>query len=214
MAIPATIREDFPILRQRPNGKALVYLDSAATSQKPQQVIDALVRYYSEYNANVHRGVYSIAERATAEYEAAREKVARFLGAAGPEEIVFTRNVTEALNLVAYAWGRRHVGPGDEILVTEMEHHSNLVPWQLLAQDRGARLRHIPFDGQGRLVLEEVDRLLTERTKIVSVVAVNQHPGDVEPGGRDAGGGPAVGGVVGVDGGQEHPHRPVDVRAL
>jgi cysteine desulfurase/selenocysteine lyase len=214
MAIPATIREDFPILRQRPNGKALVYLDSAATSQKPQQVIDALVRYYSEYNANVHRGVYSIAERATAEYEAAREKVARFLGAAGPEEIVFTRNVTEALNLVAYAWGRRHVGPGDEILVTEMEHHSNLVPWQLLAQDRGARLRHIPFDGQGRLVLEEVDRLLTERTKIVSVVHVSNTLGTVNPVAEIARAAHAVGALVVVDGAQSTPHRPVDVRAL
>lgn len=214
MAIPATIREDFPILRQRPHGKALVYLDSAATSQKPQQVIDALVRYYTEYNANVHRGVYSIAERATAEYEAAREKVARFLGASGPEEIVFTRNVTEALNLVAYAWGRRHVGPGDEILVTEMEHHSNLVPWQLLAQERGARLRHIPFDGQGRLVLEEVDRLLTGRTKVVSVVHVSNTLGTVNPVAEIARAAHAVGALVVVDGAQSAPHRPIDVRAL
>lgn len=214
MAIPATIREDFPILRQRPRGKPLVYLDSAATSQKPQPVIDALVRYYTEYNANVHRGVYSIAERATAEYEAAREKVARFLGAAGPEEIVFTRNVTEALNLVAYAWGRRHVGPEDEIVVTEMEHHSNLVPWQLLAQERGARLRHIPFDGRGRLVLEELDRLLSERTKVVSVVHVSNTLGTVNPVAEIARAAHTYGALVVVDGAQSTPHRPVDVRAL
>src|SRR5690348_9498241 len=156
MSIPATIRDDFPILRQRVNGKPLVYLDSANTSQKPRQVIAALVRYYEEYNANIHRGVYAIAERATGEYEAARAKVARFLGAAEPAEIVFTRNITEALNLIAYSWGRRHVGAGDEILTTEMEHHSDLVPWQLLAQERGARLRHIPFDDHGLLILDDL----------------------------------------------------------
>src|SRR5579884_3277901 len=181
MAIPATIRDDFPILKQRVHGRPLVYLDSANTSQKPRVVIDALVRYYEEYNANIHRGVYAIAERATAEYEAARAKVARFLGAAEPAEIVFTRNITEALNLVAHSWGRRHVGPGDEILTTEMEHHSDLVPWQFLAQERGARLRHIPFDDEGRLVLGDLDRLLTARTKIVSLVHVSNTFGTVNP---------------------------------
>ncbi len=214
MGIPATIRDDFPILRQRVNGKPLVYLDSAATSQKPRQVIETLVRYYEEYNANVHRGVYSIAERATAEYEAAREKVARFVGASGPEEILFTRNVTEALNLVAYAWGRRHVGPGDEILVTEMEHHSNLVPWQLLAQERGARLRHIPFDDQGRLILDGLDRLLTERTKIVSVVHVSNTFGTVNSVAEIARAAHARGALMVVDGAQSTPHRPVNVQAL
>ncbi len=214
MGIPATIRDDFPILRQRVNGKPLVYLDSAATSQKPRQVIETLVRYYQEYNANVHRGVYSIAERATAEYEAAREKVARFVGAGGPEEIVFTRNVTEALNLVAYAWGRAHVGPGDEILVTEMEHHSNLVPWQLLAQERGARLRHIPFDSQGRLILDDLERLLTERTKIVSMVHVSNTLGTVNPVAEIAAAAHARGALLVVDGAQSAPHRPVNVQAL
>ncbi|MHB8732559.1 MAG: aminotransferase class V-fold PLP-dependent enzyme, partial [bacterium] len=181
MGIPATIREDFPILRQQMNGKPLVYLDSAATSQKPRQVIDAIVKYYSEYNANIHRGVYAIAERATNEYEAARAKVARFIGAAEPAEVVFTRNVTEALNLVAHGWGRRHVGPGDEILTTELEHHSDLVPWQMLVHERGARLRHIPFDDRGRLVLDDLDRLLTDRTKIVALAHISNVFGTVVP---------------------------------
>jgi len=214
MGIPATIRDDFPILSQRVNGKPLVYLDSAATSQKPRQVIEALVRYYEEYNANVHRGVYSIAERATAEYEAARAKVARFIGAGGPEELLFTRNVTEALNLVAYAWGRAHVRAGDEILLTEMEHHSNLVPWQLLAQERGARLRHIPFDDRGRLVLDDLDRLLTDRTRIVAVVHVSNTLGTINPVAEIARAAHARGALVVVDGAQSTPHRPVDVRAL
>ena len=214
MGIPATIRDDFPILTQRPGGKPLVYLDSAATSQKPRQVIEALVRYYEEYNANVHRGVYSIAERATAEYEAARAKVARFVGAAGPDEIVFTRNVTEALNLVAYAWGRRHLGPGDEVLLTEMEHHSDLVPWQIVAQERGARLRHIPFDDHGRLVLDDLDRLLTDRTRIVCMAHVSNTFGTVNPVAEVARRARARGALVLVDGAQSTPHRPVSVRDL
>lgn len=214
MAIPATIRDDFPILRQRVNGKPLVYLDSANTSQKPRQVIDALVRYYEEYNANIHRGVYSIAERATAEYEAARAKTARFLGAAEPAEIVFTRNITEALNLIAHSWGRRHVGPGDEILTTEMEHHSDLVPWQFLAQERGARLRHIPFDDRGCLVLDGLDRLITDRTKIVALVHVSNAFGTVNPVAEIARAAHAHGAVVVVDGAQSAPHRPIDVRSL
>ena len=214
MGIPATIRDDFPILRQRVGGHPLVYLDSAATSQKPKQVIETLVRYYSEYNANVHRGVYSIAERATEAYEAARAKVARFLGAAGPDEIVFTRNVTEALNLVAYAWGRSHVGAGDEILLTEMEHHSNLIPWQFLAEERGARLRHLPFDDRGRLVLDDLERVLTDRTKIVSLVHVSNTLGTVNPIAEIAQAAHARGAVVVVDGAQSAPHRPVNVQAL
>jgi cysteine desulfurase / selenocysteine lyase len=214
MVIPATIRDDFPILGQRVNGKPLVYLDSANTSQKPRQVIAALVRYYEDYNANIHRGVYAIAERATAEYEAARAKVAGFLGAAEPAEIVFTRNITEALNLIAHSWGRRHVGPGDEILTTEMEHHSDLVPWQFLAQERGARLRHIPFDDQGRLILDDLDRLITERTKIVALVHVSNAFGTVNPVAEIARAAHERGAVVVVDGAQSAPHRPVDVQAL
>ncbi len=214
MGIPASIRDDFPILRRRVNGKPLVYLDSAATSQKPRQVIDAIVEYYSEYNANIHRGVYSIAERATAEYEAARAKVAAFIGAAEPAEVVFTRNVTEALNLVAHGWGRRHVGPGDEILTTELEHHSDLVPWQMLVAERGARLRHIPFDDHGRLVLDGLDRLLTDRTKIVALAHVSNTFGTVTPVETIAKAAHARGAVVVVDGAQSTPHRPVDVQAL
>ncbi|HYM69737.1 MAG TPA: cysteine desulfurase [bacterium] len=214
MAIPATIREDFPILKQRVHGKPLVYLDSANTSQKPRQVIDALVRYYEEYNANIHRGVYAIAERATAEYEAARAKMARFLGAAEPAEVVFTRNITEALNLVAHSWGRSHVGPGDEIVTTEMEHHSDLVPWQFLAQERDARLRHIPFDDEGRLVLDDLDRLINARTKIVALVHVSNAFGTVNPVAEIARRAHAQGAIVVVDGAQSTPHRPVDVRAL
>ena len=214
MAIPRTIREDFPILSQRVHGKPLVYLDSAATSQKPRQVLDTYLRFYEEYNANVHRGVYSIAERATAEYEGARAKVARFIGAAGPEEIVFTRNVTEALNLVAYSWGRRQVGPGDEILLTEMEHHSDLVPWQFVARECGARLRHVPFDADGRLDMDEFRRLLTARTKIVALTHVSNTFGTVNPVAEIAREARARGATVVVDGAQSAPHRPVDVRAL
>ncbi|HXX40434.1 MAG TPA: cysteine desulfurase [bacterium] len=214
MPIPATIRDDFPILKQRIHGKPLVYLDSANTSQKPRIVLDTLVRYYEEYNANIHRGVYALAERATAEYEATRAKVARFLGAAEPAEIVFTRNITEALNLVAHSWGRRHVGPGDEILTTEMEHHSDLVPWQFLAQERGARLRHIPFDDEGRLVLDDLDRLINERTKVVSLVHVSNTFGTVNPIAEISRRAHARGAIVVVDGAQSAPHRPVDVRAL
>ncbi len=214
MGIPATIRDDFPILHTRVNGKPLVYLDSANTSQKPREVIEALVRYYEEYNANIHRGVYAIAERATAEYEAARAKAARFLGAAEPAEVVFTRNITEALNLVAHSWGRRHVGPGDEILTTEMEHHSDLVPWQFLAQERGARLRHIPFDDRGRLILDDLDRLITDRTRIVALVHVSNTFGTVNPVAEIARAAHAHGAVVVVDGAQSTPHRPVDVQAL
>jgi cysteine desulfurase/selenocysteine lyase len=214
MGIPATIRDDFPILRQRVNGKPLVYLDSANTSQKPRQVIDALVRYYEEYNANIHRGVYAIAERATAEYEAARARMARFIGAAEPAEVVFTRNITEALNLIAYSWGRRHVGPGDEILTTEMEHHSDLIPWQFVARECGARLRHIPFDDSGRLALDALDRLLTPRTRIVSLVHISNTFGTVNPVAEIARRAHAVGAVVVVDGAQSTPHRPVDVQAL
>ncbi len=214
MAISRTIRDDFPILAQRVHGKPLVYLDSAATSQKPRQVLDAYLRFYEEYNANVHRGVYSIAERATEAYEAARATIARFIGAAGPEEIIFTRNVTEALNLVAYSWGRRHVGAGDEILLTEMEHHSDLVPWQFVAQERGARLRHVPFDEEGRLEMDEFRRLLTERTKIVAVTHISNTLGTVNPVAEIARAARAQGAVVVVDGAQSAPHRPVNVQAL
>jgi len=196
------------------DGKPLVYLDSAATSQKPRAVLEALQRYYEEYNANVHRGLYRIAERATLAYEEARAKVAAFVGAR-PEELVFTRGTTEAINLVAYAWGDAFVRAGDEVLVTEMEHHSNLVPWQLLAQRRGARLRVLrvrPEDGT--LDLDALDRLLTERTRIVAVAHQSNVVGTINPVRYISERAHAVGAVVVVDGAQSVPHMPVRVGEL
>ena len=208
------VRADFPILQQRMNGKPLVYLDSAATSQKPKQVIEALVRYYEEYNANVHRGIYRIAEQATEAYEAARRKVAGFINASRPEELIFTRSTTEAINLVAYAWGRTNVRAGDEILLTEMEHHSNLVPWQMLAAERNARLLFVPFDDQGMLRMDEFDRLLSERTKLVALTQQSNVLGTINPVKELAAKAHRAGATVLVDGAQSVPHMPVDVQSL
>lgn len=208
------VREDFPLLKQQMNGKPLIYLDSASTSQKPRVVIDALRQYYEEYNANIHRGIYRIAEEATMRYEEARAKVARFINARRPEEVVFTRGTTESINLVAYAWGRANIRQGDEILLTEMEHHSNIVPWQLLAAEKHARLRYLPFDGQGRLAVEELDTLLTERTKLVSVTHQSNVLGTINPVKEIARRAHAIGALVLVDGAQSVPHMPVDVQDL
>src|ERR1700745_3579035 len=155
------IREDFPILRERAHGHPLIYFDSAATSQKPQAVLDALRNYYEHDNANVHRGLHELSSRATEAYEAARARIAEFIGAGSPDEIVFTRGTTEGINLVAQAWGGKFLREGDAILLTEMEHHSNLVPWQLLAEQRGARLRFVPVRDDGTLALEQLEKLLT-----------------------------------------------------
>jgi len=212
--IPANVRDDFPILRQKMHGKPLVYLDSAATSQKPQRVIDALVRYYQEYNANVHRGIYHIAEKATERYEASRGSVAGLINARRPEEIIFTRSTTEAINLVAYAWGRANVRQGDEIITTEMEHHSNLVPWQMLAAERGATLKFVPFDGQGILDLDAFERLLNERTKLVAVTHQSNVLGTINPVKEITRKAHAVGAKVLIDGAQSAPHMPVDVQDL
>lgn len=214
MSIPLDVRADFPLLQRSVDGKPLVYLDSAATSQKPRAVLEALQRYYEEYNANVHRGLYRIAEQATLAYEEARAKVAAFVGGR-PEEVVFTRGTTEAINLVAYAWGDAFVRAGDEVLVTEMEHHSNLVPWQLLAQRRGARLRVLrvrPEDGT--LDLDALDRLLTERTRIVAVAHQSNVVGTINPVRYISERAHAVGAVVVVDGAQSVPHMPVRVGEL
>jgi len=165
----AEIRKDFPILAREVHGKRLVYLDNAATSQKPRQVIDAIKEYYESYNANVHRAIHALGEQATAAYEEARAKVARFINAPSERCIVWVKNASEAINLVAYAWGRKNVGEGDEILVSPMEHHSNLVPWQELARARGARLKFFNLTPEGRLDLENLDTLLTPRTKIVAI---------------------------------------------
>lgn len=214
MPLPSDVRRDFPLLQRSVDGKPLVYLDSAATSQKPRVVLEALQRYYEEYNANVHRGLYRIAERATLAYEEARSKVAALVGGR-PEELVFTRGTTEAINLVAYSYGEAFVRPGDEILVTEMEHHSNLVPWQLLAQRRGARLRFLrvrPEDGT--LDLEALDRCLTERTRVVAVTHQSNVVGTINPVRHIAERAHAVGAVVVVDGAQSVPHMPVRVDEL
>src|SRR6184192_4121531 len=160
------VRADFPILQQKARGHKLVYLDNAATSQKPKAVIDAIVRYYERDNANIHRGVHYLSERATEEYETARKVVQSFLGAAHPSEIIFVRSATEAINLVAQTYGRVHVGAGDEVLITAMEHHSNIVPWQLLCEEKQAKLRITPINDRGELILEEFERLLSPRTRI------------------------------------------------
>lgn len=204
---------DFPILaRPTSRGKRLVYLDSAATSQKPQCVIDALVTYYTQYNANIHRGVYEIAALATDAFEDARREVAHFVGA-DTHEIVWTRNATEAINLVAYSWGLQNVSAGDVILTTQLEHHSNLVPWQLLAEKTGASLRFIPVDERGVLVLDDVDRLL-EGVKLLAIAHVSNTLGTIAPLERIVPRARAAGATILVDGAQAVPHLAVDVRAL
>jgi cysteine desulfurase/selenocysteine lyase len=208
------IRGDFPILAREVHGKPLVYLDNAATSQKPRQVIEALVDYYEHYNANIHRGVHALAEEATERYEATRRKVARFIGADGPDTIVFTRNTTESINLVAYAWGRQHLGEGDEILLTEMEHHSNLVPWQILAQEKGARLRFAEIREDGTLDLGQVRELIGPRTKLVSMVHMSNVLGTINPVAEVARMAHAAGVLMLVDGAQSVPHMPVRVSDL
>ena len=208
------LRDDFPILRQRIHGKRLVYLDNAATTQKPQAVIDRLARYYSEENANIHRGVHTLSVRATDAYDAARETVRRFLNAAESREIIFVRGTTEAINLVAHTYGRTHVGSGDEIVVSEMEHHSNIVPWQMLCEEKGARLRVIPVTDAGDLRLDEYERLLSPRTRLVAVTHVSNALGTVNPVADIARLAHARGIPVLVDGAQAVAHMPVDVQAL
>ncbi len=208
------IRADFPILHQEVHGKPLVYLDNTATSQKPRQVIETLERYYRQDNANVHRGVHALAERATAAYEQARLKVARFIHAATPKEIVFVRNTTEAINLVANAWGRANLGPGDEVLITEMEHHSNIVPWQLVTQATGATLRYVPITDAGELDFEALDSLLTERTKLFAFTAMSNVLGTINPVAELIEKAHAVGALTLVDGAQSVPHLATDVQAL
>ena len=210
----AAIRQDFPILRQRIHGKPLVYLDSAATTQKPQAVIDRLTRYYVEENANVHRGVHALSERATEAFEGARADVQRFLNAARAQEIVFVRGTTEAVNLVAQAYGRSHVGAGDEIVISTMEHHSNIVPWQILCEEKGARLRVIPISDAGELDLDAYAALLSDRTRIVSVVHVSNALGTINPVEEIVRLAHRRGIPVLVDGAQAVAHMKVDVQAL
>ncbi|HEU4759936.1 MAG TPA: cysteine desulfurase [Dehalococcoidia bacterium] len=210
----ARIRLDFPILGRQVYGKPLVYLDNAATSQKPRQVIDALVRYYETYNANIHRAVHCLGEEATAAYEDARAKTAAFINAPSPECIVFTRNVTEAINLVAYTWGRANIRDGDEILLTEMEHHSNLIPWQRLAAEKGATVRYIELTEQQTLDLSDLDALLSERTKLLAITHVSNALGTINPVEDLVRRAHRAGAVVLIDAAQSAPHMPVDVQAL
>ena len=209
------IRKDFTILDRTVRGKPLVYLDNAATTQKPRQVIDALVHYYEHYNANIHRGLHTLAEEATLAYEAARQKAGRFINAEHPgEEIIFTRNTTESINLVANAWGRKFLKPGDEIVFTAMEHHSNLIPWQMIAQATGATLRYIEIDDDGKLIWDDVLAKIGERTKIVAITQMSNVLGTINPIKEIAGIAHRYGAVVLVDGAQSVPHMPVDVRDL
>jgi cysteine desulfurase/selenocysteine lyase len=208
------IREDFPILKRRVHGLPLVYLDNAATTQKPQVVLDTMFRYYTESNANVHRGVHRLSEEATEAYEAGRVRVQRFLNAADPREIIFTRNASEGVNLVADSFGRLKVRAGDEILITGMEHHSNIVPWQLLCERTGALLRVVPITDAGELELDALERLITERTKLVAVSHLSNALGTINPIADIVEIAHRQGAAVLVDGAQAAYHLPVDVQAL
>ncbi len=210
----ARIREDFPVLKRYVNDKPLVYFDNAATSQKPEVVIDAIVRYYREYNANIHRGIHKLAEEATLAHEEAREKIAKFVNAKRTEEIIFTRNATESINLVAYSWGRANIRSGDKIVLTIMEHHSNIVPWQLLAQEKGAKIEFVKIDGNGELREDEVQELIDEKTKLVCVTHASNVLGTINPVkdiGRVA---HRYGAMFLIDAAQSVPHMTVDVRDI
>jgi len=208
------VRAEFPILHQEVYGKPLVYLDNAATTQKPQSVIDAVRHYYERDNANVHRGVHALSERATAAYEGARKTVGGFFNTRSVREVVFTRGTTEAINLVASSWGRANIKAGDEILITHMEHHSNIVPWQMLCEQTGAILKVVPINQAGELLMDEFDALLTERTKLVGVVHMSNALGTVNPVADIVRRAHAAGAKVLIDGAQAAAHLPVDVQAL
>ena len=208
------VRKDFPVLERGMRGRRLAFLDSAASAQNPRQVIETVSRFYGSEYANIHRGVYELSEIATRRFEEARAKVARLLGAASPREIVFTRNATESINLVASTWGRRNLGEGDEVLITHMEHHANIVPWQMLCAERGAHLRVAPIDDRGEIVMEELEKLLGERTRIVSVAHVSNALGTVNPAEEIVRLAHERGAAVLLDCAQSVPRMPVDVVAL
>jgi cysteine desulfurase / selenocysteine lyase len=210
----AEIRKDFPILHQKVNGHPLVYLDSAATSQKPKYVLDVLRKYYEEDNSNVHRGVHTLGSRATEAYELAREKVARFINAPSSAQVIFTRGTTEALNMVAYGFGRARLKPGDEIVLPPSEHHSNLIPWQQVARVTGATLKYLPLQPDGTIRLEDVREAVTPNTKIVAIAHVSNVLGTIHPVKEIAAIAHAVGAVIVVDGAQSVPHLPVDVQDM
>lgn len=210
----ARIREDFPILREKAHGKKLVYLDNAATTQKPQAVIDRIVRYYSEENSNVHRGVHYLSEIATIEFENARGVVQRFINARDIKEIVFTRGTTESINLVAQSWGRTNIREGDEIVITAIEHHSNIVPWQMLCAEKGAKLRVAPVNDAGEVMIDELERMLSPRVKLVAVNHASNALGTINPVKRIVASAHANGSIVLVDGAQGVPHMRVNVQDL
>jgi cysteine desulfurase / selenocysteine lyase len=208
------IRKDFPIFETTAHGKPLVYLDSAATAQKPRQVIDRIVRFYETENANTHRGIYELGVKATAAYEGARETCARFIGARSPRSVVFTRSTTESINAIRYSWARVNVREGDEVLVTEMEHHSNLIPWELLCQETGAVLRHLPIDDDGKLRLDLLEEYITDKTKLVCLALMSNVLGTINPVRTIADAAHSVGARVVVDAAQGAPHISLDVNEL
>jgi cysteine desulfurase/selenocysteine lyase len=208
------IRQQFPILNRMVKGKPLIYFDNAATTQKPQAVIDALVSYYTEMNANVHRGIHTLAEEATAAFESARDVAQRFIGAASREQIIFTKGTTEGINLVAYTWGRQNIKAGDEVLISAMEHHSNIVPWYILCEEKGAVLKTIPFNAEGELMMDEFERLITGKTKLVSIVHASNALGTVNPVKRIIQAAHDAGAVVLVDGAQSSVHLDINVQDM
>ena len=208
------IREDFPILHQEVNGYPLVYFDNGATSQKPRQVIEAITAYYSGYNANIHRGVHTLSQRATSAYESAREEVKTFLNARITEEIIFTKGTTEGINLIAQTWGRHYLKTGDEIVVTAMEHHANIVPWQMICEETGAVLKVIPMDQNGELILEEAQKLIGPRTRMVAAIHVSNALGTINPVEELIAMAQKVGAMTLIDGAQAVPHFKVDVKKL
>ena len=210
----ARIRADFPILNEIVNGKPLVYFDNAATTQKPRQVLDALMGYYEHSNANIHRGIHHLAEKATAEFEASRRRIQAFLNAPKAEEIIFTYGTTDSINLVAQTYGRAFLGAGDEIIISTMEHHSNIVPWQMLCEEKGCVLRVIPINDAGELLMDEYENMLSERTKFVSVVHVSNALGTINPIAEIIEKAHAVGAKVLIDGAQASSHLTLDVQAL
>src|SRR5256884_6136198 len=214
MRTAAEIRKDFPILARQVHGKPLVYLDSTSSSQKPDAVIEAMSAYYEMYHANVHRGVYEISEEATARMEKARVKVARFINAHRSKQVIFTRNTTESINLVAYSWGNTNITAGDLIVLTEMEHHSNLVPWQLLAQRTGARLEFVPVTEDGLLNLDVYEQLLQQRPKLVTFTHISNVLGTINPAQEMITQAHVVGAIVLLDAAQSVPHLHVDVQDL
>jgi cysteine desulfurase/selenocysteine lyase len=208
------IRQQFPVLNREVKGKPLVYLDNAATSQKPRSVIDALVNYYSGYNANIHRGIHTLAEEATMAFESTRDAVRQFINAESREQIIFTRGATEGINLVAYTWGRQNIKAGDEIIISAMEHHSNIVPWQILCEEKGAALKIIPINNDGELLMDEYEKLLSAKTKLVSIVHASNALGTINPVKRIIDAAHSAGAVVLIDGAQSIVHLDIDVQEM